>query len=64
MSWRNVAKTLEIPMSTVIDACQECSENPPKGGSDSSANTTPYLPSVYGFDKRVFSEHLSGSKRR
>ena len=28
MSWRNVAKTLNLPMSTVIDAC---SENPPKG---------------------------------
>ncbi len=28
MSWRNVAKTLNLPMSTVIDAC---SEIPPKG---------------------------------
>src|SRR5271165_6551743 len=28
MSWRKVAKTLNLPMSTVIDAC---SENPPKG---------------------------------
>jgi DNA invertase Pin-like site-specific DNA recombinase len=27
MSWRNVAKTLNLPMSTVIDAC---SEIPPK----------------------------------
>src|SRR5271169_5939974 len=31
MSWRNVAKALEMPMSTVIDACRERSENPPKG---------------------------------
>jgi DNA invertase Pin-like site-specific DNA recombinase len=31
MSWRNVAKALEMPISTVIDACRECSENPPKG---------------------------------
>ncbi len=31
MSWRKVAETLEMPMSTVIDACRECSENPRKG---------------------------------
>ena len=30
MSWRSIAKTLEMPMSTVIDACNGCSENPPK----------------------------------
>jgi len=28
-SWRNVAQTLDLPMSTVIDACRSCSENPP-----------------------------------
>jgi len=27
-SWRNVAQTLDLPMSTVIDACRPCSENP------------------------------------
>jgi hypothetical protein len=27
MSWQNVAKALEMPMSTVIDACRGCSEN-------------------------------------
>ncbi len=27
-SWRNVAKTLDLPMSTVIDTCRPCSENP------------------------------------
>jgi putative DNA-invertase from lambdoid prophage Rac len=27
--WRNVAPTLNLPMSTVIDACRPCSENPP-----------------------------------
>lgn len=31
MSWRNVAQTLDLPMSTVIDACRGCSENPPVG---------------------------------
>jgi hypothetical protein len=30
MSWRNVAQALNLPMSTVIDACRPCSENPPK----------------------------------
>ncbi|MGD1096781.1 MAG: recombinase family protein [Bryobacteraceae bacterium] len=29
-SWRSVAQTLNLPMSTVIDACRSCSENPPK----------------------------------
>ena len=29
-SWRNVAQTLEMPMSTVIDACRDRSENPSK----------------------------------
>ena len=29
MSWRKVAQTLNLPMSTVIDACRPCSENPP-----------------------------------
>jgi putative DNA-invertase from lambdoid prophage Rac len=29
MSWRKLAETLNLPMSTVIDACRECSENPP-----------------------------------
>ena len=29
-SWRNVAQTLNLPMSTVIDACRPCSENPPE----------------------------------
>jgi putative DNA-invertase from lambdoid prophage Rac len=28
-SWRNVAQTLNLPVSTVIDACRPCSENPP-----------------------------------
>jgi DNA invertase Pin-like site-specific DNA recombinase len=28
-SWRYVALTLDLPMSTVIDACRACSENPP-----------------------------------
>jgi len=28
-SWRSVAQTLNLPMSTVIDACRACSENPP-----------------------------------
>jgi len=28
-SWRRVAQTLNLPMSTVIDACRPCSENPP-----------------------------------
>jgi putative DNA-invertase from lambdoid prophage Rac len=28
-SWRNVALALNLPMSTVIDACRPCSENPP-----------------------------------
>jgi putative DNA-invertase from lambdoid prophage Rac len=27
-NWRNVAQTLDLPMSTVIDACRPCSENP------------------------------------
>jgi putative DNA-invertase from lambdoid prophage Rac len=27
-SWRSVAQTLNLPMSTVIDACRSCSENP------------------------------------
>jgi hypothetical protein len=31
MSWRNVAQALNLPMSTVIDACRACSENPSKG---------------------------------
>jgi putative DNA-invertase from lambdoid prophage Rac len=30
-NWRSVAKTLGMPMSTVIDACRECSEIPFKG---------------------------------
>ena len=30
MSWRKLAQTLDLPMSTVIDACRPCSENPPK----------------------------------
>ena len=30
MSWRKLAETLNLPMSTVIDACRPCSENPPK----------------------------------
>jgi DNA invertase Pin-like site-specific DNA recombinase len=30
MSWRKLAQTLNLPMSTVIDACRPCSENPPK----------------------------------
>jgi hypothetical protein len=29
MSWRKLAQTLNLPMSTVIDACRGCSENPP-----------------------------------
>jgi DNA invertase Pin-like site-specific DNA recombinase len=29
-SWRNVAETIGMPMSTVIDACRDRSENPPK----------------------------------
>jgi len=29
MSWRKVAQTLNLPMSTVIDACRPSSENPP-----------------------------------
>lgn len=32
-SWRSVAQTLGMPMSTVIDACRGCSENPPTGRS-------------------------------
>jgi putative DNA-invertase from lambdoid prophage Rac len=28
MSWRKVAQTLNVPMSTVIDASRACSENP------------------------------------
>ena len=28
-SWRNIAQTLNLPMSTVIDACRPRSENPP-----------------------------------
>jgi putative DNA-invertase from lambdoid prophage Rac len=31
MSWRKVAQALNLPMSTVIDACRPCSENPPLG---------------------------------
>jgi DNA invertase Pin-like site-specific DNA recombinase len=30
VSWRKLAQTLDLPMSTVIDACRPCSENPPK----------------------------------
>ncbi|HEY4359581.1 MAG TPA: recombinase family protein [Bryobacteraceae bacterium] len=30
MSWRKVAQTLKLPMSTVIDECRACSENPPR----------------------------------
>lgn len=29
MSWRKVAAALHMPMSTIIDACRGCSENPP-----------------------------------
>jgi len=29
MSWRKLAQTLNVPMSTVIDASRACSENPP-----------------------------------
>jgi putative DNA-invertase from lambdoid prophage Rac len=29
MSWRKLAQTLNLPMSTVIDACRACSETPP-----------------------------------
>jgi putative DNA-invertase from lambdoid prophage Rac len=29
MSWRKLAQTLKVPMSTVIDANRACSENPP-----------------------------------
>src|SRR5271169_2165170 len=29
-SWRSVAQTLNLPMSTIIDACRACSENPSK----------------------------------
>jgi putative DNA-invertase from lambdoid prophage Rac len=29
MSWRKVAQALNLPMSTVIDACRPCSEKPP-----------------------------------
>ena len=28
-SWRAIARALDLPMSTVIDACRERSENPP-----------------------------------
>src|SRR5262249_27255574 len=31
MSWRKIAQTLNLPMSTVIDASASCSENPPLG---------------------------------
>jgi putative DNA-invertase from lambdoid prophage Rac len=30
MSWRRLAQTLDLPMSTVIDACRPCSEIPPR----------------------------------
>ena len=29
MSWRKIARALNLPMSTVIDACRQRSENPP-----------------------------------
>jgi putative DNA-invertase from lambdoid prophage Rac len=29
MSWRKLAQTLNLPMSTVIDSCRTRSENPP-----------------------------------
>ena len=53
-NWRNVVQTLGMPMSTVIDACRECSENLPKARRRNRANTTPYLPSVYRSTNRVF----------
>jgi putative DNA-invertase from lambdoid prophage Rac len=31
MSWQKVAQALNLPMSTVIDACRPCSENPSVG---------------------------------
>jgi putative DNA-invertase from lambdoid prophage Rac len=30
-SWRTIARALNLPMSTVIDACRDRSENPPVG---------------------------------
>jgi hypothetical protein len=29
-SWRNIAQTLGMPISTAIDACRECPDNSPK----------------------------------
>jgi putative DNA-invertase from lambdoid prophage Rac len=38
-SWREIARTLAVPMSTVIDACR--SETLPRASRKSGANTTP-----------------------
>jgi hypothetical protein len=43
MSLGNVAKTLILPMSTVIDYCSEIH---PKAAANRGANTTLYLPSI------------------
>jgi putative DNA-invertase from lambdoid prophage Rac len=39
-SWRVIARALDLPMSTVIDACRDRSENLPGASAENGANTT------------------------
>ena len=40
-SWRVIARALDLPMSTVIDACRDRSENLRGAPANNCANTTP-----------------------
>jgi hypothetical protein len=62
MSWRNVAKALEMPMSTVIDACRGCSENPPKREEAVVAQTHPLPAKRLLFDKLCFPNTWTSGK--
>jgi hypothetical protein len=61
-NWRNVVQTLGMPMSTVIDACRECSENPPKSPQTLTAQTQPLTGQAFTVRQTVFSEQLTGGK--
>jgi hypothetical protein len=60
MSWRNVAKTLDLHMSTVIDAC---SEIPSKGQRWEERKHNLLPNSGLPLDKHLLSEHLEEKNR-
>jgi hypothetical protein len=62
VSWRNIAETLERPMSTIVDDCRECSENIRKGRRREQRKHNPLPANGLPFNKQVFSEHLCYAK--